>query len=82
MGETFLENEPADVLMSTHSQLPSCFVLAKDEKDLVLGTGSTEETNDMKKPRKRGSSATREVGIEPSLYSKVANPFAAWGFNF
>ena len=77
LGGTFLENEQADVLMSTHSQLPNCFVL-KDEKDLILC--STEEINDMKKPKKRESSATREFGIEPSQYSKIAKLFAAGGF--
>ena len=82
MGGTVLENEQADVLMSTHSQLPNCFVLVKDEKDLILGTGSTEEINDMKKPRKRGSSATQEGGNEPSQYSKIAKEFAAGGFKF
>ena len=36
----------------------------------------------MKKPRKRGSSATREGGNEPSQYSKIAKRFAAGGFKF
>ena len=82
MGGNVLENEQADVLMSTHSQLPNCFVLVKNEKDLILGTGSTEKINDMKKPRKRGASATREGENEPSQYSKIAKRFAAGGFKF
>ena len=82
MGGTVLENEQADVLMSTHSQLPNCFVLANDEKDLILGTGSKEEISDMKKPRKRGTSATREGRNETSQYSKIAKRFAAGGFKF
>ena len=81
MEGTVLENEQADVLMSTHSQLPKCFVLVKDEKDLILGTGSTEEINDMKKPKKRVISNT-EGGIESSQYSKKARWLAAGGFNF
>ena len=82
MRGTVLENEQDDVLMSTHSQLPNCFVLVKNEKDLILGTGFTEEINDMKKPGKRGASATREGGNEPSQYSKIAKRFAAGGFKF
>ena len=82
MGRTVLENDQANVLMSTHSQLPNCFVLVKDEKDLIIGTGSTEEINVLRTPRNRGSSATREGAIEPSHYSKIAKRLAAGGFKF
>ena len=82
MGGTVLENEQADVLMSTHSQVTNCSVLVKDKKDLILVTVFTEKINDMKKPRKRVSPATREGRIEPSQYSKIAKRFAAGGFKF
>ena len=83
MGGMVLDNDRADVLMNTHSQLPNCFVIVKDEKDLIMGTGSTEEINDLKsKPRRRGSSATRGSENEPSQYSNIAKRFAAGGFKF
>ena len=82
MGGTVLENEKANVLMSTHSQLPNCFVLVQDEKDLIIGTVSTEELNVVQKPRYRGSSTTRDGAIKPSQYSKIAKQLAAGGFKF
>ena len=69
--------------MNTHSHLPNCFVIVKDEKDLIVGTGSTNEIKDLKpKQRRRSSSSTRDGGNEPSQHSNVAKRFAAGGFKF
>ena len=78
-----LDNDGAAVLMSTHSQLPNCFVIVKDEKDLIIGTGSTDEINDLRsKPRRRSDSASRDSNSKPSQYSIIAKRFAVGGFKF
>ena len=57
----------------------NCFVVVKDEKDLILD--STEEINDMKKP-KRGSSATRRVELNHHNIPKKNEMTRSWGFQF
>ena len=51
MGGIFIEHDQADTLMKTHSRLPNCFVLVKDEEDLVIATGSVQEIEELKKKR-------------------------------
>ena len=80
MGGIVFDNDRAGVLMNTHSHLPNCFVIVKDEKDLIIGTGSTNEIKDLKpKQRRRSSSSTRDGENEPSQHSNVAKRFAAGG---
>ena len=75
MGGIVLDNDRAGVLMNTHSQLPNCFDIVKDEKDLIIGTGLTDEIKYLKpKPRGRSSSSTRDGENEPSQHSVVAKP--------
>ena len=83
MGGIVLDNDRAGVLMSTHSHLTNWFVIVKDEKDLIIGTGSTNEIKDLKpKRRRRSPSSTRDGENEPSQHSIVAKRFAAGGFKF
>ena len=83
LGGIVFDNDRAGVLMNTHSHLPNCFVIVKDEKDLIIGTGSTDEIKDLKpKSRRRSSSSTRDGENEPSQHSNVAKRFAAGGFKF
>ena len=56
MGGIFIEHDQADTLMKTHSRLPNCFVLVKDEEDLVIATGSVQEVEELKKKKpKKGN---------------------------
>ena len=48
-GAYSLKHDQADTLMKTHSRLPNCFVLVKDEEDLVIATGSVQETEELQK---------------------------------
>ena len=83
MGQIVFDNDRAGVLMNTHSHLLNCFVIVKDEKDLIIDTGSTDEINDLiPKPSRRSSSSTRGGENEPSKHSIVAKRFAAGGFKF
>ena len=69
-----IDNDRTGVLINTLSQLPNCFVFVKFEKDLVIGTGVTDELNDLKsKTRQRSSSTTSGDENEPSENSKIAN---------
>ena len=83
MGGIVFDNDRNGVLMNTHSHLPDCFVIVKDENDLNIRTEATEEPKDLKpKPRRRSSSSTRDGENEPSQHSIVAKQFAAVGFKF
>ena len=83
MGGIVLDNVRAGLLMNTHSHLPNCFVIVKDEKDLIIVAGSTNQINVLKqKSRRRSSSSTRDGENEPSQHSIVAKRFAAGGFKF
>ena len=64
MGDIFIEHNQADTLMKTHSRLPNCFVLVKDEEDLVIATGSVQEIEDLKKKRQPAKKNRRS---KPSL---------------
>ena len=71
MGGIFIEHDQADTLMKTHSRLPNCFVLVKDEEDLVIATGSVQEIEELKKkmpPAKKLKLSTSQSSDSDSQY--------------
>ena len=43
LGGTFLTKDNAQTILRRHSETTNCFVLLKDDKDLVKGTMTVEE---------------------------------------
>ena len=43
LGSTLLTKDKAQTILRGHSKTPNCFLLLKDDKDLVKGTMTVEE---------------------------------------
>ena len=71
------DNDQSETLLRTHSQLPNCFVIVKDEKDLIFATGSTDEISFFNSQARNKREKKNE-----SQYSDIAKRFGAGGSNF
>ena len=57
LGGTVLDSEQAKTLISSHSSLPNCFVVLKDNEDLLLSTGNDEDVAFLRQKGRRLSKA-------------------------